>query len=390
MIKNIFLLLLVSGVTCVFAQSPGKTGVSMNTCAGAINVFEDGDFHMQFTGVKGDEKAVGAYSSLTGISANNTLWLSFIAPINGELTFKATKAEGFLQMVIFEEVENDICGEIEIGESEIKRLHISKEDKEVGLDYEIGGGVLYSLPMRKGKKIQILFATNEGAKDVLNLTWRFIESVQSDVESKIVDRRYDEFSPTFRIIVKDSETNLPLIANLSLEGSKEIDGLYVGSEFLFNVDRNCNLNIKCDVEGYFFSDREESVSSFDDQELIVLLERVSAGKSIQIEEIEFTPGTSEITKNSEPKLRRLKDFLALNADLNIQIEGHVFALGKNSVAGQKISEARAKRVMTYLIDNGISKDRLSSIGYGNTRPVYPEPKFYYEEQANRRVEIVVL
>ncbi|MFT5777147.1 MAG: outer membrane protein OmpA-like peptidoglycan-associated protein [Crocinitomicaceae bacterium] len=361
----------------------------MSTCAGAINVFEDGDFHMQFTGEKSDENGVEAYPSLGSITTSNLVWISFIAPINGELTFRASKNEGYLQMVVFEEVQNDICAEIGTGESEIKRLHLGKEDTVVGLNYEIGGGVLYSLPLRKGKKIHIMFATNEGSTEELHLIWEFVQSLPSDVETKVVDKRYDEFSPTFRIIVKDSETNLPLIANLSLEGSKELDGLYVGSEFLFNVDRNCNLNIKCDVEGYFFSDREESVSSFDDQELIVLLERVASGKSMQIEEIEFTPGTSEITSSSEPKLKRLKDFLALNSDLKIQIEGHVFALGKNSTAGQKISEARAKRVMKYLIDNGIAKDRLSAIGYGNTRPVFPEPQFSYEEQANRRVEIVV-
>lgn len=147
--------------------------------------------------------------------------------------------------------------------------------------------------------------------------------------------------------------------------------------------------IKCDAEGYFFDDRIESVSSFEDQEIIIHLERISSGKSIQIEEIEFTPGTSEITKSSEPKLRRLKDFLALNSEMSIEIQGHVFAVGDNSFAGQKISEARAKRVLKYLTDNGIDKNRLVAVGYGNTRPIYPEPKFSYEEQANRRVEVLI-
>ena len=56
---------------------------------------------------------------------------------------------------------------------------------------------------------------------------------------------------------------------------------------------------------------------------------------------------------------------------------------------ERISEARAKRVMMYLIDNGIDRSRLEAVGYGNTRPIFPEPKFFYEEQANRRVEILV-
>jgi outer membrane protein OmpA-like peptidoglycan-associated protein len=76
--------------------------------------------------------------------------------------------------------------------------------------------------------------------------------------------------------------------------------------------------------------------------------------------------------------------------MNIEIQGHVFALGKNSVAGQSISEARAKKVLKYLVENGIDKSRLKAKGYGNTRPIYEKPQFFYEEQANRRVEIVVL
>ena len=111
---------------------------------------------------------------------------------------------------------------------------------------------------------------------------------------------------------------------------------------------------------------------------------------MQIDEIEFQPGTSEFLSTADPKLRRLKDFLALNANVKVEIQGHVHAEGENTFAGQKLSEARAKRVLLWLSDNGIDKDRMTAVGYGNTVPIYPEAKFSYEEQANRRVEIKVL
>ena len=389
MTKIVILLLLIVSANYTFSQSPGKSGVSMTQCDGAINIFENGDFIPQFTGVKGTGVLIESYPSLTKIDSKNAMWLSYIAPSDGDLKFSASVGKGYLQMVVFEELGGDICGEIESGESKIKRIHTKKEEKTVGLNFEIGGGVLYSLPMRKGRKIQLLLVTNEESTEKVILHWDYKEKVTTLAEEKVVDRRYDDFAPTFRIVVKDSDTQQPLIANLSIEGAKDLVGLYVGSEFMFNVERNANISIKCDVEGYFFSDREEYVSSFEDQELVVLLEKVSAGKTIQIEELEFVPGTSEIVKSSEPKLRRLKDFLALNADVHIEIQGHVHALGKNTMAGQKVSEARAKRVLKYLVSNGIAKSRLTAVGYGNTRPVYPEPEFFYEEQANRRVEIVV-
>lgn len=383
---NLLILSLIS--MSLYGQMGGKTVNSPIYCTGAINVFEDGDFQLQFTGKK-NEKVVEAYPSLSEISTENVLWLSYIAPEDGELTFQASKKEGFLQMVVFQQELKDICGEIEEGVAEIKRLYTKKDQQAVGLDYKIGGGVLYSLPIQKGKLIQVMFATGGESKDKLDLQWKFITDEPVVTETKIVDKRNDDFAPTFKIIVKDKETNLPLVASLSLEGNTNISGLYMGSEFYFNPDRNCNLSIRCEVEGYFFDDREERISSFQDTEIELYLEKVSTGKTMQIEEIEFRPGTSEITKSSEPKLRRLGDFLALNSEIKIEIQGHVCAIGKNTFAGQKVSEARAKRVMKYLIENGIDKKRLTAVGYGNTRPIYPEPKLFYEEQANRRVEIMV-
>lgn len=387
--KILFIIGLLLLSPYAISQNQGKIDAPLNSCSGGINIFDNGDFQLQFTGKKGSDNGVSAYPSLAGINSENVIWVTYIAPKTGDLTFTASKKSGFVQMVIFQQEQNDICGEIAKGMAEIKRLHIGKESSIVGLDYRVDGGIMYSLPMVEGQKFQILFATESEMNDKLFLQWRFISGGKQEPEEEVVDRRTDDFAPTFKIVVRDKETQEPIIASVSIEGNKSIAGMYMGSEFLFNVDRNCKLTIKCDAEGYFLNDKEEEANSLDDQEVILELERVSVGKSMQIEEIEFVQGTSEITLASEPKLRRLKDFLALNASLNVEIQGHVFAIGDNSFAAQKVSEARAKRVMKYLIDNGIDKDRLTAVGYGNTRPIYVEPKFFYEEQANRRVEVVV-
>lgn len=389
MAKILFIIVLLLNTPDAFSQKAGKNSSSLNSCMGGINIFEDGDFQLQFTGKKSSDKAVDAYPSLSGINSENSIWISYIAPTDGDLTFTASKKSGFVQMVIFEQDQKDICGEIGQGIAEIKRLHIGKESSIVGLDYHVDGGIMYSLPMKEGRKYQLLFATESESKDKLYLQWRFVSGGKTEPESQIIDRRTDDFAPTYKIIVRDKDTNEPIVASLSIEGNKSIAGMYIGSDFMFNIDRNSTLTIKCDAEGYFFNDLEEEASPFEDQEITLDLERVSAGRSMQIEEIEFLPGTSKITLSSEPKLRRLKDFLALNSSLNVEIQGHVFAIGDNSFAAQKVSEARAKRVMKYLIDNGIDKHRLTAVGHGNTRPIYAEPKFFYEEQANRRVEVVV-
>jgi outer membrane protein OmpA-like peptidoglycan-associated protein len=75
--------------------------------------------------------------------------------------------------------------------------------------------------------------------------------------------------------------------------------------------------------------------------------------------------------------------------MKIEIQGHVFLTGDNSFNAQKMSEARARRVMLYLVENGILKERMTAVGYGNSKPIYPNAKLADEEQANRRVEILV-
>jgi outer membrane protein OmpA-like peptidoglycan-associated protein len=61
-----------------------------------------------------------------------------------------------------------------------------------------------------------------------------------------------------------------------------------------------------------------------------------------------------------------------------------------SFIGKKLSQSRAKTVYKYLVSSGIDKNRLTYQGYGNEFMKYPEPKNLQEEQANRRVEIMVL
>jgi flagellar motor protein MotB len=374
----------------VFLQIPlfyaQKTEYS--TCVEAVNIFENGDFRIQLDGAEKDREDISRYTVLSKLSEKKHLWLNYYAEQSGELTFNASCAESALQFVVFKAEKNAVCDDLSSGLAEIVRVHVADNSKVVGLDYKPTDGILYALELKEGDRIAVLLATDPGVKANINLSWNFTQK-DAVQDSKIVDRRYDDFATTQRFKVIDKLTRKPLIANFSIEGNKDLDGLYIGSEFLFNLDRNAKLLVKCDTEGYFYKDSLYVVHSYEDNEYIIELERVAKGKSISIQSIEFIPGSSEIKESSFSDLRRLRDFLALNSQINIEIQGHVFALGENSLAAQRVSEARAKRVLKYLTDNGIDAKRMSATGYGNTRPLYEKPKFFYEEQANRRVEIVV-
>lgn len=376
----------------LFSQSKKVVAESIADCSGAVNIFRPGNYTLQFTGSLGNYAELINYPSLSDISDQNLVWITFIPEYDGTLSFEASIDQDFLQMVVFEEMKSNICMELANATAEIKRIHKGKSQKIVGLNTEISTGVLYPLELTAGQKIVVAFSTAEKSKANLNLNFIFTEKesgASAENSTKIIDSRNDEFAPTFSILIRDSETNNPIIANVTIDGSKELAALYKGSDLLFNVSRAAKISITCDAEGYFFIDKEEEIIAAMNKEIVLKMERVAKGKSFQIEQIEFKPGTSEFMTGSEPKLRRLKDFMALNADIKVEIQGHVYSTGDNNIGTQKMSEARAKRVMIYLIENGISKDRMEAVGYGNSRPIYPDAKLAYEEQANRRVEILV-
>lgn len=366
---------------------------AISDCAGASNILQPGNFSLQFTGKGGNIKDLAAYPSLSNVQEKNSLWCSFKATYNGRLTLEADASMGPLQMIVFENETKDICDDIYKGKAEIRRLILSK-DKHVGLNLITADNVLYPIDLIAGKHIMICFLNVPKEKPTLEMYLKFEptdgELKEAGTEGKVVDLRADKGTDALNIMIRDVETGNPVVANMSITGIKNLTALYNGSDFFITVDKSGKIQMKIDAEGYFFVDREEPVSAGSENEVIVWMEPLGEGKSMQIDEIEFVPGSSEFLPTAEPKLRRLKDFLALNSSVKVEIQGHVHATGENTFAGQKLSEARAKRVMMYLVENGINKDRLTAVGYGNTKPIFPEAKFAYEEQANRRVEIKVL
>lgn len=376
----------------LFSQVKKIETYSIADCEGAVNIFKSGNYSVQFTASGGQKPELSNYPSLTDFSEKNIVWISYIAPSDGVLSLKASLPNDYLQMVIFEEMENSICSELPRGVAEVKRIYKGKDLASVGLDINVKNGFLYPMTLSANQKILIGFATSEKSKGMLQLNFNFTaENVLEHAlnDTKIIDERNDEFAPSFSITVRDVETNEPIIANITIEGSKEMTALYSGSDIFLNVVRSGRIYIKCDAEGYFFVDKELELVANSEQVVNLKMQRLKKGSSLQIEEIEFKPGTSEFMTGSEGKLNRLKDFMASNAEINIEIQGHVYAVGENSLGAQKLSEARAKRVLIYLADNGIDRNRMIAVGYGNTKPIYPNAKLAYEEQANRRVEIVV-
>lgn len=75
-----------------------------------------------------------------------------------------------------------------------------------------------------------------------------------------------------------------------------------------------------------------------------------------------------------------------NPTMKIELSGHTDTRG-SAEHNRTLSENRAKAVVDYLIDHGISKDRLKYAGYGETQPIIPDSVIYKEKSKDKREEL---
>lgn len=101
--------------------------------------------------------------------------------------------------------------------------------------------------------------------------------------------------------------------------------------------------------------------------------------------VKFDTGKWNIKTEYQPILNEVVEILKANPSMNLRIEGHTDNRGSAKL-NQGLSENRAKSVMDYLISSGIDAGRLSSYGYGFSRPAASNDTAA-GRQLNRRVEL---
>lgn len=99
----------------------------------------------------------------------------------------------------------------------------------------------------------------------------------------------------------------------------------------------------------------------------------------------FDLGKASIRKDSYAVLQNIVDIMKEYPTAKFEIEGHTDSSGSLKL-NEKLSKERAASVKDYLISIGMDRDRLTSEGYGPSRPIATNNTAAGRQQ-NRRVEI---
>ena len=103
--------------------------------------------------------------------------------------------------------------------------------------------------------------------------------------------------------------------------------------------------------------------------------------------LNFNSGSTSLSDADQTKLDEVAQILNDNPSLRGVIEGHTDDIGL-ALGNQRLSEERAGAVFSYLVEVGIDPDRLSTIGFGETRPIASNATAAGRAQ-NRRIEFNV-
>jgi outer membrane protein OmpA-like peptidoglycan-associated protein len=112
--------------------------------------------------------------------------------------------------------------------------------------------------------------------------------------------------------------------------------------------------------------------------------KMEIGKSIVLEGIVFKTASAEISPASTAILEKAYNTLNQNTEIVVEIQGHTDNVGKKTY-NMKLSSARANSVKEYLVQRGISANRITTKGFGFDKPI-DSNKTSEGRQKNRRIE----
>ena len=178
-------------------------------------------------------------------------------------------------------------------------------------------------------------------------------------------------------------------------GNKKEQDFSVGDEGEFiaivNVEEvKGDALLEIQTEGGAFESlliSEEDVGNTVVKEKQIDVKPMEKGEAYTINDILFESNSSKLKESSKIVLDGFVDWLLVNKELNIEIQGHTDDIGPDK-ANLALSMDRSFSVMEYLIKNGVEKSRLKFKGYGESNPKVPNNSSK-SRSINRRTDFLI-
>ncbi|MBL0129663.1 MAG: OmpA family protein [Flavobacteriales bacterium] len=333
---------------------------------------------------------------------HHTTWYKFRSPATTTLTFEIIpdNIEDDIDFLVFEGAVPGICDKIATKQVQPIRSNISRNDKTnrsiCGLLKDapdefvrsgVGSSFSKGIEVKQGDLFYLVIDYQD--RPLAGYTIRF----HYDPPPPPPEPEEKKQKQQLNITVVDAKTGKPIDASLTIAGMRfdEVVEAKGKSSYTYEMDTYRTLKIGCVRAGYMFQTTKVKGSVDPVVEVEVKLTPVGAGERVVLDDIRFVGNEDKVMRQSEASLLLLLRFMQMNPKVKIEIEGHVNGpTFKNTKEFIELSTARARTIYDFLLVNELEPARLSYVGKGNSRMLYPTPKNKEESEANRRVEINVV
>ena len=168
--------------------------------------------------------------------------------------------------------------------------------------------------------------------------------------------------------------------------------------FTFYASQNVNYSI-FGKKGNFLSQTETLLTKNYDRnktlfiKLEVCMDSADCGTAINLKNIQYDLDKFFIRESSKPELNRLVQFMIDNPGVKVELSSHTDSRSSDSY-NKTLSQNRAGAAVDYLVSQGISRNRLIPVGYGESRLLNKCADGVTcteaEHQINRRTEMKVI
>lgn len=211
------------------------------------------------------------------------------------------------------------------------------------------------------------------------------------IRGKVIEKSSGKYIPSFITIsqISDNRSNNQKIAFFERK-----------SVYSRNIDKGFTYEIHFAADGYKTVVKRITIDHNSSDPILYVdaeLEKLNVKQKLTFKNIYFIPDQPVFRDDAFSDLEKLLAFMQSDSSSVIEIQGHVNfpkPLYDQSPLEREfnytLSLNRALAVYKYLINNGISQDRLTYKGYGNSRMVKPLATTKSEAMENMRVEVWVL
>lgn len=182
---------------------------------------------------------------------------------------------------------------------------------------------------------------------------------------------YDPVRITIEGLVMDKDeepVKNAIIRIVGNDGSNQKEVVRNDGSFSFALQRGVKYVMLAGAKGYLNQKQEfASDSTMEDANYWVEFILPSISKPSVVENIFYDYDKADLRPESKTALNELIAVLHDNPNVTIEMASHTDRWGSDAY-NINLSERRAKSVVDYLVENGISRDRLQPHGYGKSRP----------------------